>query len=69
MKKSITSLADYAMNNPAILKEIVANPDKVASKFNLNAIDAKSLRNNDFGIPTEANRSLRASKHDDAYLS
>lgn len=72
MRGTITALADYARRNPAILKEIATNPDKVASIFNLGAIETKALRRNNFnavGSSIGVDRSMRASNHDDAYLS
>jgi hypothetical protein len=72
MRGKIAILADHARHNPAILKEIAANPDKVASRFNLCAAETRALRSNNFnavGSSMGVGRSLRASNHDDAYLS
>ena len=72
MKGAIATLVDYAKSNPAILKEIATNPDKVASRFNLDVTETRALRSNNFNVVENSmgvDRSLRASNHDDAYLS
>lgn len=72
MRGTVADLADRAKRDPAILREITTNPDKVASRFNLGAADAKALRSNNFnavGSSMGVGRSMRASNHDDAYLS
>lgn len=72
MRGTVAALADHARRNPAILKEIAMNPDKVASRFNLGAAETKALRSNNFnavGSSMGVGRSMRASNHDDAYLS
>lgn len=72
MKGTVATLADRARRNPAILKEIAANPGEVASRFNLGVAETEALRSNDFnalGSSMGVGRSLRASNHDDAYLS
>ena len=72
MEGRLGALAESARKNPAILQEIVASPDAIASRFSLSFAEAEALRSNNFnafGSLLGVSRSARASKHDDAYLS
>jgi hypothetical protein len=72
MNRAITALAEHVRRNPTVLREIAANPDRVASRFGFNKAESQALRTdnfNVFGSSIGASRSLRASNHDDAYLS
>jgi hypothetical protein len=69
MSESLTSMVQYAIKNADLLKEITANPVKVAGRFGLDAEETMALRSNNFNTIGDFGRSLRAANHNDGYLS
>ena len=72
MSDGMASLLDQARTSPAVLREVVRNPEVIALRFGLDDKESRALAVDNFDVFSEelgVGRIARAAHHDDAYLS